>query len=49
MKTPGHSVALFLFFIFLIYLHISVRMVEESGNFLIGCLFTFVIYKVTNP
>lgn len=24
------------FFIFLIYLHISVRKVEESGNFLIG-------------
>lgn len=33
MKTPGHSVALFLFFIFLIYLHISVRMVEESVIF----------------
>lgn len=34
------------FFIFLIYLHISVRKVEESGNFLIGWLFTFVIYTV---
>lgn len=34
------------FFIFLIYLHISVRKVEESGNFLIGWLLIFVIYKV---
>lgn len=33
-------------FIFLIYLHTSVRKIEESGNFLISWLFTFIIHKV---
>lgn len=47
MKTPGHSVTLFLFlFSWFTYVHISVRKVEESGKFLISWLFTFIVFKV---